>query len=81
MTYPTSLDAAAPSLGEYPTEKEPYYRNSTTKTTRINDRVHRCTRLYGRRLNEVYGGEPVPLCEGNRAHLRGGRVGTDRKLD
>jgi hypothetical protein len=74
MAYPTSLDAAAPSLGEHPTEIEPYYRNSTTKTTRINDRVHRCTRLNGRRLNEVYGGEPVHLNEGNpRALERGTR--------
>jgi hypothetical protein len=47
---------------------------SNTKTTRVNDSIHWSTRLYSRRLNYVYGGEPVPSCEGNpRAVERGTR--------
>jgi hypothetical protein len=32
---------------------------SITKTIRENNSIHLSTRLYSRRLNEVYGGEPV----------------------
>jgi hypothetical protein len=46
-----------------------------TKTTRVNDRIHWFTRLYSRRIKEIYDGEPVPSCEGNpRAVERGTRT-------